>query len=151
MITLNDIKKDVAKNMKPIKKKLKPGDSENIERDILFRIDLKLSLEDRGADVIPSTKLKRMQNRAFAEKYPYIEEFDWEVVNKELKAKVTEKVDEIEKAENRKTYIKQGRGYRAKKKFPSPGRGGSLGRKTSATQFDSGIEDDEVVLCTERK
>jgi len=112
----------------------------NIERDLLFRIDLKLSLEDKSADIRPTSKLKRMQNRHFAEKYPYIEEFEWEVQDKELRLKVTEKVEEIEKTENRKTDKKQSRTYRsknAKKKFQSPGqsRGASLGKGTSATKF----------------
>ena len=87
--------------MKHTRKKLKPGDDENIERDILYRIDLKLSLEDKEADVVPKAKLKRMQNRQFSEKYPYIEEFEWEAENKDLRSKVNEKLEEIEKAEIR--------------------------------------------------
>ena len=56
---------------------------ENDDRDLLYRLDLKLSLEpDIKPKVCPTTKLAIMQNRQFGEANPFIESYSWELEKK---------------------------------------------------------------------
>jgi hypothetical protein len=85
MISPEDLKEDIARNLEHKKGGRNLKSDINEDRDLLYRIDLKLSLEDIKPRVCPTTKLKEMQNRNFSEAYPYIEPFSWEIERKDLK------------------------------------------------------------------
>ena len=122
MISSEDVKEDIARNLEQKKgRKMKAG--ENDDRDLLYRLDLKLSLEpDIKPKVCPTTKLAIMQNRQFGEANPFIESYSWELEKKDLQAKVDKKVEEREKQENRDKEKKQAsRGSKKRSAFNSPG------------------------------
>ena len=135
MISPEDVKEDIERNLNKNKK----SGGNNDDRDLLYRIDLKLSLEDKLAEVCPKTKLKSMQNRNFGDHYPYVEEYAWELENKDLKARVGDKVEEREKQENREKEKKQLKGHSKKRSaFSSPA--GKARPGVSPSKFGSTLD-----------